>query len=47
MRKYFMKYWKDINLVLIATVNLVLTGMKVKVKRSLYRPRQALRAVGD
>jgi hypothetical protein len=35
------------NLVLIVTVNLVLTVMKVKVKLSLYRSRQMLRALGD
>jgi hypothetical protein len=38
MRKFLKKYFKYINLVLIATLNLVLTEMKVKVKLSLYRP---------
>jgi len=42
-----MKYWKGMNLVLNATVNLLLTVMKVKVKLTLYRPRQALRVLGS
>ena len=41
-----MKYWKD-EFIVNATLNLLLTVMKVKVKLSLYRPRQALRVLGS